>query len=159
MALKVSRKEFLGVDVLGIPEPDVMAAKMALDFEAAVYVEMKKQGLKQKDLAEAMGVTAATVSKTLSETSNMTFRTAARIANALGCTLDAPTLHTFDVEYYDTMYVAVETASTAVPTVASEGDYWGMDCLEKMRKSNTQSTPGSDRTPIVDESFKEGLAA
>ena len=61
-------------DELGIPEPDVIAAKMVLDFEGAVYLEMKRQGLRQKDLAQAMGVTAATVSKTLSETSNMTFK-------------------------------------------------------------------------------------
>lgn len=63
MALKVSRKEFLGVDELGVPELDVMVAKMILDFEAAVYLEMKRRGLSQ-DLAEMMEVTAATVSET-----------------------------------------------------------------------------------------------
>ena len=126
MAMKVSKEEFLGVDELSIPSPKVMAAKMVLDFEVAVYLEMKRQGLKQKDLAKKMGVTAATLSKTLSETSNMTFKTTARIANALGCLLDAPSLHPFVAEEYDMLEVESETASTSSlrtsPFRAQSGD-------------------------------------
>ena len=159
MAMKVSRKEFLGVDELGVPEPEVVAAKMALDFEAAVFVEMKRQGLRQKDLAEAMGVTAATVSKTLSETSNMTFKTAARIANALGCTLDAPTLHPFDVEEYDAMYTVSETAPTYVSTTSFEGDYRSVNRTGAMRKVAAQQTPRSMGASVFGASADGRLSA
>lgn len=159
MALKVSRKEFLGVDELGIPDPDVIAAKMALDFETAVYLEMKRRGLRQKDLARAMGVTPATVSKTLSETSNMTFKTAARIANALGCTVDAPVLHAFDAIEYDSMYTVTETASTDVPIPLCESGYKGMGCLEKMKNSDAQSTTQQIKAPVFGVSCGEGLVA
>lgn len=159
MALKVSRKEFLGVDELSVPEPDVMAAKMALDFEAAVYLEMKKQGLRQKDLAEIMGVTAATVSKTLSETSNMTFKTAARIANALGCVLDAPTLHRFDADAYDSKAIASETASTGISIDFSKSDYKDAVRSEKMERSGALSALQSDESPTFSDSCEWGLAA
>lgn len=159
MAMKVSKKEFLGVDELSIPSPKVMAAKMVLDFEVAVYLEMKRQGLKQKDLAKKMGVTAATLSKTLSETSNMTFKTAARIANALGCVLDAPSLHPFDAEEYDTLEVESETASTGAPTISRESDY--KNTVQRVPRSVKKEQPVT--RPIVasvgDEPKGWGLAA
>ena len=159
MALKVSRKEFLGVNELGIPEPDVMAAKMALDFEATVYLEMKKQGLKQKDLAEMMGVTAATVSKTLSETSNMTFKTAARIANALGCVLDAPVLHEFDAEEYDTKSTGSETASTKLSTTSSKSNYKDTVRSEKKEQSGAPTISGKNESTAINTSWEERLVA
>lgn len=100
MAMKVSRKEFLGVDELDIPSYDVASAKMALDFEASVFRVMEGQGITEKELAERLGVTPATVSKILSKTSNMTFKTAAKIANALGCVIDAPALRAFNADEY-----------------------------------------------------------
>ena len=159
MALKVSRKEFLGVDELSIPSPKVMAAKMVLDFEIAVYLEMKRQGLRQKDLAKKMGVTAATLSKTLSETSNMTFKTAARIANALGCVLDAPMLHAFDAEEYDTLAVETETASTSSPTSTKESDY--KITVQSEARSVKKEQPITQPTivSVFDEPKEWGLAA
>ena len=159
MAMKVSRKEFLGVDELSVPEPEVVAAKMALDFEAAVFLEMKRQGLRQKDLAEAMGVTAATVSKTLSETSNMTFKTAARIANALGCTLDAPKLHPFDAEEYDATYTLSETVPAHASTASCEGDYRTVNRAGTMRKAAARLTLQSMGTSVFGASADGRLSA
>ena len=85
MTMRVSREAFLGTEASELPSSEAAAAKMALDFEVAVFRRMKELGITQKELAERLGVSAATVSKTLSETSNMTFKTAARIAHALGC--------------------------------------------------------------------------
>lgn len=159
MALKVSRKEFLGVDELSIPSPKVMAAKMVLDFEVAVYLEMKGQGLKQKDLAKKMGVTAATLSKTLSGTSNMTFKTAARIANALGCVLDAPMLHAFDAEEYDMLAVETETASTSSPTSTKESDYKSTVQSEARSVKKEQPVTQPAIVFVTDESKEWGLVA
>ena len=117
MALKVSRKEFLGVDELDIPSCEVMSAKMVLDFEASIFCMMEAQGITQKELAERLGVTPATVSKTLSKTSNMTFKTAAKIAHALGCVIDAPTIRVFDADEYGAGTAASRTAVADVSTV------------------------------------------
>lgn len=159
MAMKVGKKEFLGVDELSIPSPKVMAAKMVLDFEVAVYLEMKRQGLRQKDLAKKMGITAATLSKTLSETSNMTFKTAARIANALGCALDAPSLHPFDAEEYNMVEVESETASTNAPTISRESDY--KNTVQRVPRSAKKEQPVTRPTvaSVSDEPKGWGLAA
>ena len=113
MALKVSREEFVGAGSVGIPSPEVVAAKMILDFEISLLRRMDSLGIRQKDLAERLGVTSATVSKTLSETSNMTFKTAARLANALGCTLDAPVLRALDEKPYGGYAYATHPGRTA----------------------------------------------
>ena len=144
MALKVSKEEFLGVDELGIPDPEVMSAKMALDFEVDVFRRMKDLGITQKDLAKMLGVTPATVSKTLSKTSNMTFKTAARIAHALGCVIDAPELHVFDAEEYAAGPSASETAVTDLPTESSPrnvstGSSTQAQCLSCMERSAVSS--------------------
>jgi transcriptional regulator with XRE-family HTH domain len=138
MTMKVSRKDFLGLDELGMPAPEVVSAKMILDFEVAVFRRMEDLGIRQKDLAASLGVTAATVSKTLSETSNMTFKTAAKIANALGCVLDAPTMRVFDVESYGNRTVISETTVASVPTKTGEGDYAGTTRAEARRQSISQ---------------------
>lgn len=159
MAMKVGKKEFLGVEELSIPSPKVMAAKMVLDFEVAVYLEMKRQGLRQKDLAEKMGVTAATLSKTLSETSNMTFKTAARIANALGCVLDAPSLRPFDAEEYDMQEVESDPASTNVSTISTRSDY--KDTVQRTAHSVKKEQPVERPTvaSVTNDSKEWGLAA
>lgn len=159
MAMKVSRKEFLGVEELSIPSPKVMAAKMVLDFEVAVYLEMKRQGLKQKDLAKKMGVSAATLSKTLSETSNMTFKTAARIANALGCMLDAPLLHPYVAEEYDTLETEAKTVSTNATTTSRDSDY--KITVQRAARSINKEQPDIQTTVTLagDEPKGWGLAA
>ena len=85
MAMRVSREEFLGVDVPLKPSFENVGAKMALDFEAEVFMRLKKLGLKRKDLADLLDVSPAAVSKLLSEDSNMTLKTMAKVAVALGC--------------------------------------------------------------------------
>ena len=100
MAMKVSLEEFLGVDEAPKPSFETVAAKMALDFESEVFLYMKKLGLRQKDLAKLMGVTPAAVSKLLSNTSNLTFKTIAKIAVAMGCTVSPITLNqTSEISY------------------------------------------------------------
>jgi transcriptional regulator with XRE-family HTH domain len=112
MAMKVSREEFLGVDELDSPSGDVMSAQMVLGFEASVFRVMEDQGITQKELAERLGVTPATVSKTLSKTSNMTFETAANIAHALGCVIDAPSIRASGAKEHN--------AEAAVPKTAAD---------------------------------------
>lgn len=138
MALKVSRKEFLGVEDLGIPEPEVMSAKMVLDFEVDVFRRMEDLGITQKDLAKMLGVTPATVSKTLSKTSNMTFKTAAKIAHALGCVIDSPELHDFNAEEYAVGQVASETVVADASTKSKDGNYRGMALPEQKIPSASQ---------------------
>lgn len=83
--MKVSREEFLGIDEPLKPNFENVAAKMALDFEADVFMRLKELGLKRKDLARLLNVSPAAVSKLLTENSNMTLKTMAKIATALGC--------------------------------------------------------------------------
>ena len=98
--MKVSREEFLGVDAPLKPSFDNVAAKMALDFEAEVFLRLKKLGLKRKDLAERLGVSPAAVSKLLAENSNMTLKTMAKVAVALGCEVSSIRLTEIgDVDY------------------------------------------------------------
>ena len=92
MTMKISLEDFLGVDEVPGQSAKEIAAAMALEFEASVFSRLKALGMKQKDLAARLGVSQATVSKTLSSHSNMTFKTAARIAAALGCSVRPPIL-------------------------------------------------------------------
>ena len=85
MTMRIELKDFLGADDIIEPSAEVIAAKMALDIQAGAYMRMKELGLKQKDLAEAMEITPAAVSKMLSNESNLRFSTVARMAVALGC--------------------------------------------------------------------------
>lgn len=85
MSMKVSREEFLGIDKPLKPSFENVAAKMALDFEAGVFLRLKELGLKRKDLARLLGVSPAAISKMLTEDSNLTLRSMAKIAAALGC--------------------------------------------------------------------------
>lgn len=92
MTMRISLEDFLGVEEAPEKSAEEIASTMALNFEAAVFGRLKELGLKQKDLAARLGVSPATVSKTLSSNSNITFRTAARIAAALGCSVQSPIL-------------------------------------------------------------------
>ena len=69
-------------------------------FEVSIFRVMEEQGITQRELAARLGVSPATVSETLSETSDMTFGTAAKIAHALGCVIDAPVMRAFDADEY-----------------------------------------------------------
>lgn len=133
MAMKVSREEFLGVDEPLKPSFDNVAAKMALDFEAEVFMRLKKLGLKRKDLAELLGVSPAAVSKLLAENSNMTLKTMAKVAVALGCEVSSIRLTEIsDVDYVglddengtDTVLISKE-----IPVVESCGGAFSTGAL------------------------------
>ena len=115
MAMKVSREEFLGVDEPLKPNFENVAAKMALDFEANVFTRLKELGLKRKDLAQLLNVSPAAVSKLLTENSNMTLKTMAKIAAALGCEISPIRLNgVAEVSYVD-LAVESESDTVAVP--------------------------------------------
>lgn len=72
--------------------PETMAYAASLDYATDVAREMKRQGLSLKELAGKMGVKPPTLSEKLNGKSNLTFKSAAQIAKALGCDLEAPKL-------------------------------------------------------------------
>ena len=128
--MKVSREEFLGIDEPLKPNFENVAAKMALDFEADVFMRLKELGLKRKDLARLLNVSPAAVSKLLTENSNMTLKTMAKIATALGCEISLFHLNgVAEVSYVDfdadsetdTVIVPNEVIST-LGLAASIGD-------------------------------------
>lgn len=113
--MKVSREEFLGIDEPLKPNFENVAAKMALDFEADVFMRLKELGLKRKDLARLLNVSPAAVSKMLSENSNMTLKTMAKIATALGCEISPIHLNgVAEVSYVD-LDAESETDTVIVP--------------------------------------------
>ena len=115
MAMKVSREEFLGIDEPLKPNFENVAAKMALDFEADVFMRLKELGLKRKDLARLLNVSPAAVSKLLTENSNMTLKTMAKIAAALGCEISPFHLNgVAEVSYVD-LDADSETDTVIVP--------------------------------------------
>lgn len=111
MAMKVSLEEFLGTEEDYSLCPEVVAEKMLLDFEADVFFCLKNKGLKKKDLAELLGVSAATVSKMLAEGSNLTLKSIARIASALDCSVSSPRLQPLGAVNYD--YSNMSSASVS----------------------------------------------
>ena len=115
MAMKVSREEFLGVDKPLKPNFENVAAKMALDFEADVFMRLKELGLRRKDLAELLNVTPAAVSKLLAENSNMTLKTMAKIATALGCEISSLHLNSVAEVSYVYLDAECETDTVSVP--------------------------------------------
>ncbi|MEI3376773.1 MAG: helix-turn-helix transcriptional regulator [Coriobacteriales bacterium] len=92
MTMKMTLDDFLGTEEFDEFTWELMAAKMTLDLLADVHIRMKELGIKQKDLADAMGVTPAAISKLLSNGSNPRFSTVAKLAEALGCDVVAPRL-------------------------------------------------------------------
>lgn len=86
------------VDVEKIMEADcpetaeTMGFRLSTEYATQVMLEVKRRGMKLKDLASLMGVSQATLSRMLSSTSNMTMKTVARLAVALGCDAEAPRL-------------------------------------------------------------------
>ena len=85
MTMYVTREEFLGRDEPLPPSVNTVLFKLMLDFSIEVYKRLEELGLKQKDLAELLNVSPAAVSKMLSPTGNISLRTMAKVAVALGC--------------------------------------------------------------------------
>lgn len=92
MAMRMTVDEFVGNDVGNRSSAERIAFKLALDFEASVFFELEKRHMTRKDLAERMGVSAPAVTKMLSKGSNLTLKSIAKIAAALGCEVTAAKL-------------------------------------------------------------------
>lgn len=85
----------MGIEVKETPE--TMGFRLSAEFSTQVMAEVKRRGMMLKDLADAMGVSPGTLSGMLGAKSNMTMKTVAKLAMALGCEATAPVL-TIEVE-------------------------------------------------------------
>lgn len=121
MTMKVSREEFLGIDEPLAPTVDTVLFKLMLDFEVDVYMRLKELGLKQKDLAKLLDVSPAAVSKMLSPTGNLSLRTMAKVAVALGCEFDRLKM----IGVSDTSYIPLSDFEV-LTTLMTEDDPYGV---------------------------------
>lgn len=92
MAMRMTVDEFVGKDVGNRSSAERIAFKLALDFEASVFSELEKRHMTRKDLARRMEISAPAVTKMLSKGSNLTLKSMAKIAAALGCDVTAAKL-------------------------------------------------------------------
>lgn len=87
--------------ILGIPfeeTPETMAYDMSAQFSAQVSAMLDEKGMSYKDLADRMDVAQSTLCKMLGPKSNMTMKTMAKIAMALGCECSAPVIRQEEAE-------------------------------------------------------------
>lgn len=77
-------------------DPEYLAEKLALEIVAQLSMEMERQGLTGKELAERIGTSPAFVSQVLNGKPNMTLLTLCKFAAALGMApqVALPTLET-----------------------------------------------------------------
>ena len=83
-------EELFGVELE--ETPDTLSYGLSGDFASQVMDELERQGITLAELARRMGIKQPTLCGMLRGTSNMTLKTIARMALALGCTLEAPRL-------------------------------------------------------------------
>ena len=81
-------KDVFGKDFEIEITPEIAAQFMTSEFSTEAILRMKEQDLTLKDLAEKIGIKPGTLSEKLNG-SNMTFKSAAQIALALGCDIEA----------------------------------------------------------------------
>ena len=74
------------------PDDETIFLEMCDDFCVQVLLEMERQNLTMTELAKRMGVAQSTLSKQLSGEQNLTAKTMAKMAKALGCGIEAPKL-------------------------------------------------------------------
>lgn len=72
--------------------PDTLAYGLSGDFSSQIMDELERQGITLAELAKRMDIKQPTLCGMLRGASNMTLKTMARMALALGCTLEAPKL-------------------------------------------------------------------
>jgi transcriptional regulator with XRE-family HTH domain len=65
-------------------DPEYLAEKLALEIVAQLCLEMERQGLTGKELAERIGTSPAFVSQVLNGKPNLTLLTLCKFAAALG---------------------------------------------------------------------------
>lgn len=72
------------------PDDETIFLEMCDDFCVQVLLEMERQNLTMTELAKRMGVAQSTLSKQLSGEQNLTAKTMAKMARALGCGIREP---------------------------------------------------------------------
>ena len=72
--------------------PETLAFQLSSEFTTGVLLEAGRQGVTLAELARRMGIKQPTLCGMLRDDSNMTLKTVARIALALGCEVEAPRL-------------------------------------------------------------------
>lgn len=78
-------EETLGPDKLIPPSLSSVLLKLQLSFQIGVFLRLKELNLQQKDLAKLLDVSPAAVSKMLTAGANLSLKTIAKVAAALGC--------------------------------------------------------------------------
>jgi len=71
--------------------PDVLAYELSIDFSNQVIMHCVERGIKLKDLAAMMDISISTLSEKLNG-QNMTLKSIAAMAIALGCDVESPRL-------------------------------------------------------------------
>lgn len=164
MSMKMTLEEFAGVEEVDAPSPDAMAAKMALDIQADVFLRMKQLGIKQKDLAKLMGITPAAVSKLLSNGANLRFSSVARIAATLNCRVESPKLVPLEERtprgssptIYAVVSLAVDGSSRHETTTHGAAGHNEPDAIDDAyrelcaRYRPVRVSGGVSQTPVVD---------
>lgn len=162
MAMKIDLNEFLGVEKADDPTAEVMTAKMTLDTLADVFMRMKDLGIRQKDLAEALGVTPAAVSKMLSNGSNPRFSTVAKVAEALGCDVVAPKLVPLESKIVDMSTSTLSSQRKAITAVYNsdgiESEYEDLCFDDNAGKVARTQGSATVEMPLCGLSFAGGIA-
>lgn len=78
-------EETLGPDKPIPPSLSSVLLKLQLSFQIGVFLRLKELNLQQKDLAKLLDVSPAAVSKMLTAGANLSLKTIAKVAAALGC--------------------------------------------------------------------------
>lgn len=127
MAVKFSIEETLGLEEEYLPSYEVIADNFALAFQFEVHDKLSKLNLTQKDLSRKMGIKPPSLSAMLRKGANLTIRSMARIARALGFRLSAPKLIPLyeeqGEEVYDVVVVEVEVKLSKTPASVGGAAY------------------------------------
>ena len=94
MARKDDFKRIFGVDLEETPE--TLGYHVSSVFMTEVVLMMKRKGMTLADLARAMKIEKSSLCEMLNGKSNLTMKTAAKMALALGCTLVPPFLENIE---------------------------------------------------------------
>ena len=81
--------------------PDLLAQQLLIDLMEQVVGFMDTQGLRNKDLAEKLGVSRSYVTRLLEGQPNLTVKSLAGLATALGCSVNIslrPDISQLDVQ-------------------------------------------------------------
>jgi transcriptional regulator with XRE-family HTH domain len=91
MARKYDIAQMLGDDFEFELTPDALAYELSMDFANQVVKQCDKMGLSLTDLSNLLGLSASTLSEKLNG-QNLTLKSIAALALALGCDVRAPEL-------------------------------------------------------------------